>query len=119
MKILRNQQFRIGYCKQAIAHAFRSLLLELHLRVTVGTLQERRIAVTGEVCDRVFVHALMQKLFGTTGIAGGFLYTISPGKPSDDGLPGLRVSADYDFVSSCSCSFFSSADCFARMALTL
>ncbi|MCI6936463.1 MAG: helicase RepA family protein, partial [Clostridiales bacterium] len=101
-----------------IAHAFRSLLLELHLRMAVGALQERRIAMTSEVCDRVFVHALMQKLFGTTGIAGGFLYTISPDKPSDDGLPGLRVSADYDFVSSCSCSFFSSADCFARMALT-
>ena len=61
MKILRNQQFRIRCCKQAIAHAFRSLLLELHLRVTVGALQERRIAVTGEICDRVFVHALMQK----------------------------------------------------------
>ena len=61
MKILRNQQFRIGYCKQTITHAFRSLLLELHLRVTVGALQKRRIAMTGEVCDRIFVHALMQK----------------------------------------------------------
>ena len=31
------------------------------MRVTVGELPERRVAVTGEVCDRVFVHALMQK----------------------------------------------------------
>ena len=29
--------------------------------MTVGALQERRIAVTGEICDCVLVHALMQK----------------------------------------------------------
>ena len=29
--------------------------------MAVGALQERRIAMTGEVCDRIFVHALMQK----------------------------------------------------------
>ena len=61
MKILRNQQIWIGYCEQTIAHAFRSLLLELHLWVAVGALQERGIAVTGEVGDRVFVHAFVQK----------------------------------------------------------
>ena len=61
MKILRNQQFRIGCCKQASAHAFRGFLLELHLRVAVGALQERRIAVTGEIGNRVFIHALVQK----------------------------------------------------------
>ena len=61
MKILRNQQFRIRCCKQAIAHAFRSLLLELHLRVTVSAFEKRCISVTGEVCDRIFVHAFVQK----------------------------------------------------------
>ena len=29
--------------------------------MTVSTFEERCIAVTGEVCDRIFVHALMQK----------------------------------------------------------
>ena len=29
--------------------------------MAVGALQERRIAVTGEVCDRIFVHAFVQK----------------------------------------------------------
>ena len=61
MKILRNQQFQIGCCKQAIAHPLRGVLLELHLRVTVSTFEKRCISVTGEVCDRIFVHALMQK----------------------------------------------------------
>ena len=61
MKILRNQQFRIGCCEQAIAHAFRGLLLELHLRVTVSTFEKRCISVTGEVGDRVFVHAFVQE----------------------------------------------------------
>ena len=61
MKILRNQQFRIRRCKQAIAHPLCGVLLELHLRMAVGALQERRIAMTGEVCDRIFVHAFVQK----------------------------------------------------------
>ena len=61
MKILRNQQIWIGYCEQTIAHTLCGILLELHLRVTVSTFEERCIAVTGEVCDRIFVHALMQK----------------------------------------------------------
>ena len=29
--------------------------------MTVGALQKRRIAMTGEVCDRIFVHAFVQK----------------------------------------------------------
>ncbi len=29
--------------------------------MAVGALQERRIAMTGEVCDRIFVHAFVQK----------------------------------------------------------
>ena len=56
-----NQQFRIGYCKQTIAHTLCGLLLELHLRVTVSTFEKRCISVTGEVCDRIFVHAFVQK----------------------------------------------------------
>ena len=51
----------MGVANRLLLMRFRGVLLELHLRMAVGALQERRIAVTGEICDRVFVHALMQK----------------------------------------------------------
>ena len=61
MKILRNQQICVAGFEQAFYHTLGGVLLALHLRVAVGALQERRVAVTGEVGDRVFVHAFVQE----------------------------------------------------------